>query len=120
MSNIDARFQERKEEYRTVALRYVDEDTDDEYGQESAVVKARRFVENPDFSHEGIGRLDGHAWALILSARPDYEKYCPFDRFDAADWVTVLTSHPELAKNIRFHGVPLPDVDDFPEDFTSN
>ena len=81
---------------------------------EGAAVEAKRYIENPDFSLEGIGRIDGHVWALILSARPDYVKYCPFERFDAADWVLLLSNRPELAKKISFHGLDWCEVRELP------
>ena len=75
------------------------------YFGEGAAVEAKRFIEKPDFRMEVIGRFDGQVWALILSARPDYAKYCPFERFNASDWVTLLTNRPEMAKNIKCDGV---------------
>ena len=79
----------------------------EEEKSEPALIEAQRYIENPDFSLEGIGRLDGHVWALIMSARPDYAKYCPFERFDAGDWITLLTNRPELLKKINYRGIGL-------------
>jgi len=91
-------------EAATMRMAAARENADSQW-ESSTIVQARRFIERPVLTVGAIGGLNGHVWALIVSEKPELARYCPFEYFDANDWIMVLSACPDLAKDVSIMGI---------------
>ena len=46
--------------------------------------------------------LSGNHWQKILQVRPEYDIYCPWQKFSADNWQVVLEEQPQFALHCNF------------------
>lgn len=50
-----------------------------------------------------LQHLSGDHWQKILQIKPEYEIYCPWQKFSGNNWQVILEEHPELARYCDFN-----------------